>query len=264
MRIPGLSRPVKLKQVVGLADIVPTVCRLLDLESGSGRTPDEGRLELDDQTKRRLEAIGYVRGEADQQSTFDQSKEDAKDLIDYYNASMRVGYLISQRKFALARAICLKLAENRPDIATAHLNLAEISASQGAYQDAVRHAKKAIEIRPDDAEAHYQLGLALQSLEKTADAIEHYRAALAIQPGKARAHFNLGLALNTQQKLDQAIEHYRKAIQYQTNYTQAHNNLAIALYSVGKRDEAIEHVRQALAIDPSNATARENLKRLAP
>lgn len=152
-----------------------------------------------------------------------------------------------------------------PDSRTAHYNLGYLLASQGKFDEAIKHYHEAIRIDPDDVEALINLSNVLKSQGKLEEAIGHYRRALRINPTYSIAHNALGVALARQGKIDEAIGHFREALRIDpTNPTNAwvHANLGNLLASQGELERAIEHYRWAVQMEPEFADAHERLGRL--
>jgi predicted O-linked N-acetylglucosamine transferase (SPINDLY family) len=143
--------------------------------------------------------------------------------------------------------------------ARAHYNRGNALQTQGDWDAAIDHYRRALLLDPDYAEAHNNLGIALLSRGETDAAIASYRQALLLRPDYARAHNNLGNALQTRGNFEAATGHYLDALLLDPNYAEAHNNLGNALLAQGKPDKAIGSYRQALSFRPDYAEAHYNL-----
>ena len=74
----------------------------------------------------------------------------------------------------------------------------------------------------------HNLGAALQSEGRFDDAIEHYRRAITIRPDYAPAYNNMGAALRATGQVPEAIASYERALVLRPDYPEAHYNLANA------------------------------------
>jgi Flp pilus assembly protein TadD len=142
----------------------------------------------------------------------------------------------------------------------AHDNLGFELASEGEYEEAIRHHSKAVRINPEYPNAQYNLGAALAARGDFEAAILHYREALRLQPGWARVHNDLGAALTSMGKLDDAIVHYSEAVKLDPFSAKPHNNLGVVLLRKRELDKAVSHFRRALEIQPDYALAQKNLR----
>ncbi len=147
----------------------------------------------------------------------------------------------------------------KPGFSKGHNDFGIALARLGRLTEAISHYEQALRIKPDFFEAHNNLGNALLQSGRIQEAIEQFKQALAIKPDFADAHCDLGNAFLQEGKIDEAIPHYEQALRIKPDLVEAHNSLGAALYQTGKRDEAIEHFLQALAIKPDCVDAHSNL-----
>ena len=118
---------------------------------------------VDATAQRHIEGLGYAAGGVDDDSPFDQSKEDPKDLIAFHVANQHVLELIGDKKLAEAEQVCREQLAQRPDFVVGHMQLARIAALAGTGQmgEAMKHYRHALRIDPDHADAHNGLGVGL-------------------------------------------------------------------------------------------------------
>lgn len=202
IKLPGLATPVRINNVVGLIDIVPTVCQLLGIEpptevegksllgdirqdrdravycesltptayngqsllglvterykyihttraelydlcddpgetediideypeiarmfedrlltklSGTDMRPSDSKIELTQEARVRLAALGYVGGVVDDDYDFAGTKEDPKDMIDFHERWQSINPLIAAKNYAEARDQVLAGITERPE-----------------------------------------------------------------------------------------------------------------------------------------------------
>ena len=114
---------------INLADKEPHRAKLLQERlqqhlEGQPQDNEESKASLDDETRSRLEALGYVGGNASDDFEFDQSKDDPKDLFDFHNRCRQIEFLIKQRQLARAQQLCEGLLTERPGYLYAYVHLA--------------------------------------------------------------------------------------------------------------------------------------------
>ncbi len=225
------------------------------------RRLDDRHVAPNAQTNRKLESLGYVSGaDAAEDFSFDQSKTDPKDLIDFHTAyANELNPLIHAGRCDEARRVCERLVAERPDFALAHFKLGVIARSTGRYSDAIEHFHRALQLNLDDADVHYNLAVALHARGDFGAAIEGFTTALERDPSFFEAHNGLANALFATRKTDQAIEHYGRALQIQADYADGRFNMAIAFQSKGAWGESIPHLRRALASRPDHARSQLHL-----
>jgi tetratricopeptide (TPR) repeat protein len=167
--------------------------------------------------------------------------------------------LQSQGKFDEAIEHHRRALQIDPYCAGTHFNLGQALNSLGKFEEAITHFTEALRINPNFSEVHSELAYALASRGRLDEAIPHFIEALRFEPDNAEVHVNFGLALARQGKLDEAVMHFTEALRIKPNYADAHSNLGYALAKCGKLDEAVRHYTEALRIKPNFAYAHYNL-----
>jgi arylsulfatase A-like enzyme/Tfp pilus assembly protein PilF len=215
--------------------------------------------EWDEQTRRRLESLGYVGGDVVADYEFDQTKDDPKDVLSYHLLSAEIAILLSRKRYYRAEQVAEKMIRLRPDSAVGYQKAGRIAGRRGDQARAAGYYQKALRINPDDTKTHNNLGIALASLGKRELAIDHYQKALRISPDDANTHNNLGIALTDLGKPEQAIEHFNKALAIDPDFTNMHYNLGSTFAAMGKFEQAMDHYKKLLTIKPYHADAQNNL-----
>jgi Tfp pilus assembly protein PilF len=210
----------------------------------------DSKAELDEESRRRIESLGYVSGKVTDDIAFDSSREDPKDMLDFYLANTRVNTLIGEKKLAQAEKLCREILTKRPDSYRTRLLLAQIIEGQGDNAGAVVQMREALRIKPDSFEVHSMLGAILFRLGKLDEAIEHSRAALRYMPGALEVRNNLGSALAAKGQLEEAIVHLKQVVEANPEMTGACVNLAQALSDYGRDEEAIAYLENCLKSEP--------------
>ena len=113
-------------------------------------------------------------------------------------------------------------------------------------------ARKALELDPDLAEAHVLLANVLQEQWHWADAEAEYRRALELNPNDADAHAGLALWLLCQGRTDEAVAWARRGRELDPLAVSG-DGIAWILFQSHRYDEAIRELRSALAVRPDDA-----------
>ncbi|MGB3205353.1 MAG: tetratricopeptide repeat protein [Crinalium sp.] len=164
---------------------------------------------------------------------------------------------LQRNNLVLAEKICssaLQLNTNLPEI---YAYLAICYRRQGAIENAIKYAKKAIELNPDFAEAYSSLGAFVSDYIRNQSAggkldepISYLQKAIELNPYLAEAYYNLGCCFNDQSNLDKAIKCFQKAIDLKPSFAEAHFGVAMCFRNLGKIDLAIEKLEQLITIKP--------------
>ena len=229
------------------------------LERAVRKDQVNSKMELDDARRKQLQSLGYVTGAIIEDFSFEQTKDDPKDLVDFHELNLRVPALIFQEKYEQAKVLAQKLAQQRPDCQLGYGHLAKIATKQKDYSTTALYLKKILQLKPNDVTILNNMGMALQSLNRFEEAISYYRTALQISPNHAGVHNNLGYTLVAQNKLDEALNHFIKAIELNPNSALAHYRLAELFLYQNKLAGAVTHYTEVLRIKPKNVKAHLRL-----
>jgi tetratricopeptide (TPR) repeat protein len=196
------------------------------------RQNNQSRLDLDEKTLKQLESLGYV-GVVDEELEFDESKEDPKDLIEFFNSGQIVRRLVFQKKFEQAKSLCEELLSRRPDLKDLQLLMAEIYSYLGtklAEQEkldlAVVHFKKAIDIDPEMLQVYCNLAWVFAIQKKFSEASACYEKVLEIDPNQVVVLNKLGEAYYYQGKTGQAFNCWERALRFKPDWTEVLNIMA--------------------------------------
>jgi tetratricopeptide (TPR) repeat protein len=134
-------------------------------------------------------------------------------------------------------------------LAGAHLSNGEITASNEAYENAMRYSEKAVEKERWYIEA-------LHALRIEGDP-EKYAEILTMivhrYPKEKRAHYGLGEYYRRVGTYDLAIDAFAKTLQLDPNFGPALNYLAYTYVKIGDLEKALEYAKQYAAVNPADA-----------
>jgi tetratricopeptide (TPR) repeat protein len=235
---------------------------LVAILAAAGRAPGPApeRAALDEESRQRLAALGYLGRSADASSHgFDRSKEDAKDLIAFFTKDQRLNKLVEDKKYPEARALCEEMLRQRPGFADCHLQMSKIAAAGGNLDAALTAARKAVAVGPKNERAHLQVAGILKERGDLDGAITHLREALTLEPNASDTRMLLGRALAERGRLDEAASLLGTAATAQPESAAAATQLGFVLAKQGKLEEAIASYRRALALEPGSAEAHAYL-----
>jgi TolB-like protein/Tfp pilus assembly protein PilF len=119
-------------------------------------------------------------------------------------------------------------------------------------------ARKALELDPDIAEAHVLLANVLQEQWHWADAEAEYRRALELSPNDADAHARLALWLLCRGRKDEALAWAQRGRELDPLAVSG-ESIAWILFQSHRYDEAIRELRSVLAVRPEDAYALSTL-----
>ena len=217
------------------------------------KQPDyKSRTDLDEKTLKQLESLGYVSG-VGKKLKFDQSREDPKDLIEFFNSGQEIRRLIARKEYQQAKVLCEELLSRRPDIKDLQNSMAEVSnhlgiamVKQGKMDLAVPHFKKAVEMDPNMIQAQRGLALAFTEQKKFDQAIEHYEKSLQIDPAQPIVFDKLAELYYRQDQPQKALDYWKKALQFKPDWPEAFSKLAWV--KTIHKDKDFHNPKQALQL----------------
>ena len=222
----------------------------------STRDKENGKAGLDEQARRRLESLGYVRGVV--KEDYDSGGgggEDPKDLIEYHVRSMQAGYFMYEGKYALAESQCRELISQRPLFYRPYLNLATIAMKLDKFAEAVANLEKVIELKPDNAYAYEGLAAAYEAQGQFDQAVMSYGKVLELKPDYVEAYYKLALCFYELGNF-RAPEEYAKGILLKNpSYVDAAISLTEKLLEKQQIRLAYEHYVRILELDNDSVTA---------
>ncbi len=268
------------KETNNLIDEQPQQAKMMkqrlweSIEQLTATKDSESSRMLDEQSRKKLESLGYVAaGTLDESLSFDPNTYAPADLIEVHKTHEKIVALNTKMELEKARELCDQLLEKWPDITTTNFLLSQVAMQQNDNETAITHLKRyltkaeqkfashggMLNVKPEFATSYNNLGLLLAEQGKTDEAVEHYKKALAHNPKMSEAVYNLGNIFLKRGQMEQAIEQYQKAILINPELPEAHLNIANALLQQYKFEEAISHLNTALTLRPGWLLAQTNL-----
>jgi len=154
-----------------------------------------------------------------------------------------------------ARRACRKLLTKRPDIAEAHVLMAELHGLAGDESRARQCSARARKLRPSWTEAHLQLvmGDLLADFQRYDEAEARYRNALVLDPGFLDARYNLAAVLNATGRNADAASELQALLDRDERADDARQQLVHLLQEL-RRFEDMEIVcRDGIALHPASS-----------
>lgn len=170
------------------------------------------------------------------------SRESLEESIGYFKEAIS-----SDPRFAPAY---LGLADDYDELGTVFIGATPPGDARSKAMSAVR---KALELDPDVAEAHILLADLLQKQLHWAEAETEYRRALELSPNDAEAHDGLAAWLLCQGRLDEALAEERRARELGP-LTASAADMGWLLFQARRYDQAIQEFRGFLAARPDSAS----------
>jgi len=253
-------------------------------------------IEEDEETLRKLSALGYVGSTAKTEGKSWRDLPDPKDRIRVYNLMDRAreeavekdpdGAIATLNEilqedpevidawFMLGNAYFQKhdweraadyyrkTLVKRPDHDYAMIGLADTLVARNRIDDAVLGYRSFLERDPDNAQITYRLAQVLLDAGRNGDAERNLRRTLAIEPKTARAQVGLAVLAYRRKDFALARQEIARALAIDPQARYARYNLALVLEAEGNPQGAVEAYRAEVAANPTTFQAWFNLGRL--
>ena len=213
---------------------------------------EENESPLDSEAFERLRSLGYVGGTA-QNIEFDPGKDDPKDFIELHSTYAAIPDLINHKNYDLARAYCLKILKQQPDLYQAYFQMGRIAKLENKLPEAVSHWKKVLLYDTENVEAINELGMALVGLGQLEESIQYFEKAVEIGTVSASLCNNLGATFAGVEKYDQALVYFKKAFEIYPGFKETHFNLLRLLVILNQIDEANNYLEKIVEFDLENS-----------
>jgi arylsulfatase A-like enzyme/tetratricopeptide (TPR) repeat protein len=207
---------------------------------------------IDEESRKRLETLGYIGGEVSEDLSFDQNKEDPKDLIDYHVLSMQLGPLVVQEKFTEARQLCQKLILKRPGFFKPYFNLAKVAKREGKFEEVIANLNTALELNPGYIKAFEGLADTYKELGELDKSIGQYRKILEYQPDDIEAYFHMANLLYDEGRFAEANQYLTKELESNPTYVEMILTLADKLLEKQQIRQAHEYYLRAIKLKPDS------------
>ena len=269
--------------------------RLEELVATMGATAgrDIRPLSLDEEIRKRLQALGYIVSASTPSRKDFTAADDPKNairLIEDQRAAMSF-YASGESEEAIS--LLQNVIKEREDFTAAHINLASILFGIGRLPEAinvlekaagnnpesawvlgslgiyyceageltraVRTLNRAIEKTPHNVDTLNSLGVAYAQMGKRDDALSLFERVLELDPSSAGTHNNIGAIYLRGEDFPKAIDQFRRAIELAPGFWAAYEGLGAAHAATGQLSEAVEAWKQLLELNPMIYDALYNL-----
>lgn len=178
-------------------------------------------------------------------------------------AAVNLGVLYALRGETVAALDQLtQAAEQAPDLALAHHNLAVLQQRVDRRQEAEAHFEQAIDLEPTLSESYRGLAAVRHGSGDLVGAQQILEQAIFVQPGDVEAHRDLASLLIERGLLEPAEQHLEQAQALDPHHASTYYLLGLLREQANDAGAAIEALEQAIALQPNYAEAYAALGRL--
>jgi len=217
---------------------------------------------IDEETRERLAALGYVGSFTDSSKLGGKKLANPKEKIVVFNELSRAREMGMSGNAQEAIKIIQDIIAADPEINDAYFSLGNIYFKEGKFKDAIASFEQALERKPDDAFTVINIANSYQRMGKPEEAERFVIDYLKKGFSDPQLYYLLGTLTFIQKKYDEAIKYYNECISLNADSAASHNALA-AIYLV-KEDlaQAENHINQALALNSQLTNLQYNRAQL--
>jgi tetratricopeptide (TPR) repeat protein len=153
-----------------------------------------------------------------------------------------------------AERMLKKVIRMKPEIASAHKDLAIIYLNKRLFDYAEDEFKTAMQLAPNDFEIIFEYGNYLYSVSKNIEAERYYAEALELEPNNILALVFMALNKLILNQKDEAYEYIMKAVKIEPDHEYVQFCAGRILYARGEYDEAKRYLVRAAEQNPDVET----------
>lgn len=213
-----------------------------------------GNVEMDEKTLKALESLGYVGGGVDTDLSFDQNKDDPKDLINFHKDVAKVQDLTFNEKYDQAESLCKKLIDQRPGVPITQFKMAMLLVNMKEHKRAIPYLEETVRLKPDDYRAYKSLGDACKEVKKYEKAVQAYREIQNLKPDEDFIFFALAQTYDAMGKTDLMVKEYKETIRVNPEHIIARVSLTDAYLREKKIALALEQYYKLAELVPDSVT----------
>jgi arylsulfatase A-like enzyme/Tfp pilus assembly protein PilF len=216
-------------------------------------------IEEDEQTLRKLAALGYVGTMAKTTGKSWRDLPDPKDRIRVYDLMDRARQETVEGQHDRSIATLNEILKADPEVIDAWFMLGNAYAQKQEYEKAADFFKKTLLKRPDHDYAMIGLADTLVARNRIDDAVLGYRSFLERDPENPQITYRLAQVLLDAGRNAEAERYFEKALKIEPKTARAEVGLAVLAYRKKDYAGARQDLARALAIDSKARYARYNL-----
>jgi arylsulfatase A-like enzyme/Flp pilus assembly protein TadD len=214
----------------------------------------------DEETKKRLESLGYLVSPASGPRKADYTEEDdPKRLVALVGLSDEASDRFREGRTEEALALLREILQKQPRSSFAHQKLAYSLHQLGRTREAVQVLEEAVSRGVTDLSLLALLGSYLLEISELPKALGILEGLAADHPEFAEAHNYLGVAYARLGRGDEAQREFARVLELDPSSASALNNLGSLALGRGDDATAIRHLERALTLDPDSASASNGL-----
>jgi arylsulfatase A-like enzyme/Flp pilus assembly protein TadD len=233
--------------------------KLILTEQVRNSSGGNSEIALDDESKKRLESLGYIGGIIDNSLEFNDSKNDPKDLIHIHEKSKKATIHALKKQYRQAKELCREMLDEYPDLLYVHDLSGRIAFETDDMASAITHYSKVLHLNPRVLGALKKMALAYHKQGEFAIAADRWKEAIQLKSDDIESYNNLAMEFVRLNRPDEAIEYWSKSLQLKPDQPILHNELGLIHYQQDSIADAVRHWHEARSLRPNWARVLNDL-----
>ena len=221
----------------------------------SERAPQALQDGLDEKSREKLSALGYVASGKPSTPT----RIDPKDRIDVANDMHDASLAIEEGKQASVIPLLLHVVAKDPQVQAAQYYLGIAYSRNGKFAKAIAPLRKAVELRPDALMAQYELAICLYETGDLKTAAPHFEILVENRPDWSDARYSLASIYARTGRPEESAKNLLIVLQGEPDHYRANLLLGRMLFLNGTFDEALPYLEKAVAVQTDSSEAHSFL-----
>jgi arylsulfatase A-like enzyme/Flp pilus assembly protein TadD len=217
----------------------------------SAGAPQPLRDNLDEKSREKLSALGYLAS----RKTGPLTSIDPKDRIDVANDMHDASLAIEEGKEASVIPLLLRVVAKDPEVQAAQYYLGIAYSRKGNFAKAIPPLRKAVELRPDALMAQYELAICLYETGDLNTAASHFEILVENRPDWIDARYSLSSIYARTGRPQEAAKNLLEVLQAEPDHYRANLLLGRMLFLNGSLDEAVPYLEKAVAVQKDSGEA---------
>jgi arylsulfatase A-like enzyme/Tfp pilus assembly protein PilF len=205
---------------------------------------------VDEETRQRLTALGYVGSFIDPAKLQGKTLANPKEKIGIFNELSKAREMGLKGMADEAVKTIQAIIAADPEVIDAYFTLGNIYFKERKFKDALAAFQKALEKKPDDSFTVINIANSYIGLGKAEEAEKFVLAFLQKGFQDSQFYHLLGTLKYSQKKYDESIAYFTKCLSVNSESAASHNSLGAIYLVKGDLARAEEHFRESFAINP--------------
>jgi choline-sulfatase len=210
---------------------------------------------LDEKSREKLSALGYVASA----KTSPPTRIDPKDRIDVANDMHDASLAIEEGREATVIPLLLHVVAKDPQVQAAQYYLGIAYSRNGKFAKAIPPLRKAVELRPDALMAQYELAICLYETGDLKTAAAHFEILVENRPDWSDARYSMASIYARTGRPEEAAKNLLIVLQGEPDHYRANLLLGRMLFLNGTFHEALPYLEKAAAVQTDSSEAHSFL-----